>query len=60
MAKKQKLELQIIDSNDNVVVTHHFFFEANADDKLHLSVGKGEYNLTHDGALTWEVKDNIE
>ncbi len=59
MAKKQKLKLEIIDSNDNVTVTHHLFFEADVDDKLHLTVGKGKFILTHDGALTWEVNDDI-
>lgn len=58
MAKKKKLQLQIIDPTGNVAVTHHFYFDAGVGNKLHLDVNGHKYVLKHTGELEWAIPED--
>ena len=46
---KNKLQLQILDAEGNVKVTHHFFFDVNDDSSLRLTITDNVYVLDKDG-----------
>ena len=55
----RKLKLEIVGADNKTRVTHHIFYEAEEDEKLHLSIGKGRFIFKPDGALIWEVDDGL-
>jgi len=56
---KKKLQLEILDPVGNIVVTHHFFYEAGQNNRLRLTITDNEYILDKDGKLVILTQEEI-
>lgn len=48
---KKKLQLEILDAEGNVTVTHHFFYDVEDDNTLRLTMTDNTYHMDKDGMI---------
>ena len=58
---KQKLKLEVFDrTTGDAVVTHHFYYVANDDNRLRLTITDNTYILDKDGKLVILTQKEID
>lgn len=60
MAKEKKLQLQILDPTGEVVVTHHFHYNAGEGNRLRLTITDNTYIMNSNGKLVILTQKEIE
>jgi hypothetical protein len=57
---KKKLQLEILNSAGEVIVTHHFLFDANENNRLRLTITDNKYIMDNQGKIIILVQTEFQ